>query len=79
MDLVTIELVLGILVIVIGALVAVWKMSTNLVVSINNLNASTQQLTNHIGALQSDVKDNTIVLNNHETRITVLESINRDA
>lgn len=67
--------VLGIVSVMVGGLIFIWKVSGNLNTTLSNLNGSTKQLDKHLIELEQDVNDNSKQLSNHETRITVLEKL----
>ena len=72
----TIELILGIITLVIGVLTSLWKLTNKIVITLNNLNSTTSQLSEHLRETKTDVENLKGVQNNHEVRISVLESNN---
>ena len=67
--------ILGLVSVMIGGLIFIWKVSGNLNTTLSNLNGSTKRLNEHLTKLEQDVDDNSKQLSNHETRITVLEKL----
>lgn len=67
--------ILGLMGVLIGGLIFVWRVSTNLNTTLSNLNGSTTRLNEHLSKLEVEVNDLDETLANHETRITVLEKL----
>lgn len=69
----SIELIVGLSIMIIGAIVAVWKLTNRLVITLNNLNITTAQLSQHLKETRTDIEELKDGYNNHEVRLSVLE------
>lgn len=67
------DTIVGFLLLIGGILVSMWRISNKLNLTLNNLNNTTAQLSEHLKETKSDVEDLKEGYYNHETRISILE------